>query len=146
MQKTIFTFLLLLVLIATSAYANTLLKQAQGLIDKHGKADLMDFILQKSPDFSVTVQVGKKLYIKSGRQDTNYITVNSVAYDLKRLRLPHNQTENDISAVLEKKAEKSKRMNSIISEGRVEKISNRPVAKAISIVEIANDAIPPLAT
>ncbi len=79
-------------------------QQLSSFIEKYGKNDIIDFILKKSPENRITVQVGKKLYLKGGRPSTEYVSVYSVDNDLRRLGLNVKQAEHLITEFVERKA------------------------------------------
>lgn len=111
---------LLTLFITTPAMAIT----TSEILQKHGKRAVREFILKKSPG-TITAEVDGVLLIKYGRISMDYITVASIANDLKKMGLSANQFDNALkkykhSLAVEKQKKKEQ------EEARQEYIKEHP--------------------
>ncbi len=97
--------ILCVLFICSNAFANEHLKKIDDLIKKHGKYQIADFIRDRSTSNEVTVQVENNLYLKYGRQSTEYITIRSIKNDLIRLNLSVKDADTAISNFIKQKIE-----------------------------------------
>ncbi|MCP4339838.1 MAG: hypothetical protein GY799_13345 [Desulfobulbaceae bacterium] len=116
------TILLCIFFVFCNAIAGDRITQIDELIEKYGKREIVNFLLEKSSDWTITVQVSNKLHVKGGRPSTEYITAYSIDNDLKRIGFTVKQADTSISkSITHKKiaAEKKKREDKARDERKI---------------------------
>lgn len=106
-KKIAMTVLLFIVNVASQCFATDRFYQIESLIKKYDKQSIVYFILYKSDNHDITVQVENKLYVKGGKPSTKYITVHSISYDFNRLGISIKDADKMIPISVKKYKERS---------------------------------------
>jgi hypothetical protein len=101
----IFLLILCIIFFCGNALADEQLKQIENLIEKYGKREIANFILSKSWDRKITIQVGNKLSMFSGSPGFEYITTHSISNDFKQLNISEESADIAISNFIKQKNE-----------------------------------------
>jgi len=145
MIKKSFFVIMIFLLFCGEGFANNRKEKIESMIERFGKQNIIDFILQTSSENKMTVQVENNLYLKRGRPSTEYITPLSIHYDLKRLKLNIDEASKGLSRFVKHKIslEEEKRKqreywkkNPIERKTKPAQKQTKTIAKEIKVEEI----------
>ena len=91
------------VALKTAVYNNRETALIEDMIERYGKYDIRDFIRKTDPNNQTSIQIGNQFFLKHGRHDTTYITVQSIERDFNRIGLSPREAEKALKIHLERK-------------------------------------------
>jgi len=134
-------FIIFFFFLCSGSSAETRKELLEEIFDTYEKSEIIDVLLDCSKDNTMTVQVGKTLYLKNGRQAKEYVTIYSVNNDLKRFKISPNQFKNMLKVSLISKREKNRQTENkpvqVVTEKIVDADKRHSKENPVSIYKVS---------